>query len=114
MLGALISHRWIDEAKDGHVDMDDYGFVPLVGVTEPARLVGWMALVEALAQLNDVAAFCGTCVVSGVMAAAALRAGGYRLKVTLVSVGTREPPPKGFERLCGRGDWSPWEGSGGR
>ncbi|MEV6826001.1 hypothetical protein [Amycolatopsis sp. NPDC051102] len=96
------------------MDMDDYGFVPLAGVTEPARLVGWVALVEALTQLNGAAAFCGTCVVSGVMAAAALRAGGYRLKVVLVSVGTREPPPKGFVHACGQGGLSPWEGSGAR
>ncbi|WP_326950886.1 MULTISPECIES: hypothetical protein [unclassified Amycolatopsis] len=94
--------------------MDDYGIVPMVGVAEPARLVGWVALVEALAQLDNVAAFCGTCVVSGVMAAAALRAAGYRLKVRLVSVGTREPPPKGFVHACGQGGWSPWEGSGAR
>ena len=95
------------------MDLDDCCVSSAVGTPKWARLAGWVALAEMLAEVSGAVAFCGLCAVTWLVVATMLP-GGYVLLLVLVTVGKREPPLGSLTRACGRGGWSPWKGSGAR
>jgi hypothetical protein len=86
------------------MDLDDDGVVPSVSVPEWARLIGGVVLADALAEVSEVSAPCGFCIVTWLMVAA----------MAMVTLGKRELPPGCFARAGGRGGWSPGECFGAR
>ena len=74
------------------MDRDDCDVAPAVGRPKRLGLAGSVVLAETLAKAKGVGAFCDLCAVAG----------------------KHEPLLGWLLRACGRGGWSPWEGSGAR
>lgn len=77
------------------------------------RLAGWVALADMLPEVSGVTACYGLCVVTWLVVAKAIPGGSVRV-VVLVIMGMHAPPLRRLVRACGRGGWSPWEGSSAR